>query len=188
MSMSANNLDAAVGEGGMRQQVMALQRVLTDLSQVVQLLSDEQYGDQSSKALRGSVGGHVRHCLDHVRSLLEASTTGFLNYDRRERGTTEEDRKGVALAEIERLHDLLAAISGMPVDKPIEMRGVLGGDGACATVPSSIGREVMFVLSHTVHHSAMVGGLVRSMGITVPDHFGYAPSTLAYQRSQSCAQ
>jgi hypothetical protein len=44
-------------------------------------------------------------------------------------------------------------------------------------VRSTLGRELAFVASHTIHHFAIVALLLRDMGIGVPARFGYAPST-----------
>jgi hypothetical protein len=42
---------------------------------------------------------------------------------------------------------------------------------------SSVGREVAFVTSHTVHHNAILGQLLCAHGVHVPLRFGIAPST-----------
>ena len=45
-----------------------------------------------------------------------------------------------------------------------------------------------YVLSHTIHHNAIVAGIVKSLGVTPPETFGYAPSTLRASRvAQACA-
>jgi hypothetical protein len=42
-------------------------------------------------------------------------------------------------------------------------------------------RELEFLLSHTVHHYAIVAILCRLQGIAVDDGFGVAPSTLRHR-------
>jgi uncharacterized damage-inducible protein DinB len=42
---------------------------------------------------------------------------------------------------------------------------------------SSLGRELAFVLNHTVHHQALLAVLLAVQGRRVPVGFGYAPST-----------
>jgi hypothetical protein len=50
---------------------------------------------------------------------------------------------------------------------------------------TSLERELQFLLSHTVHHFALVALLLRAQGFEVSADFGVAPSTLAYWQPQS---
>ena len=52
-------------------------RLLRQLSIVVGKLTDSQYTQKPVGVVESSVGGHVRHCLDHVRSLLLAVEPGI---------------------------------------------------------------------------------------------------------------
>jgi uncharacterized damage-inducible protein DinB len=42
---------------------------------------------------------------------------------------------------------------------------------------STLARELAFVVSHTIHHQAIIGLLLAVHGHTVPDRFGHSPST-----------
>jgi hypothetical protein len=55
---------------------------------------------------------------------------------------------------------------------------------------SSARRELQFLLSHTVHHYALIAMICRQYGVGVEEDFGVAPSTLKYRRqmAQACAQ
>ena len=44
------------------------------------------------------------------------------------------------------------------------------------------GRELLFLISHTVHHFALIAFMLRSFGIEPGDKFGVAPSTLRYRQ------
>jgi len=70
--------------------IAPLTALLSQLSDVVARLSATSYTQKPVGVIDSSVGGHVRHCLDHVRSLLDAIDTGELNYDHRQRGTAVE--------------------------------------------------------------------------------------------------
>jgi hypothetical protein len=50
-----------------------------------------------------------------------------------------------------------------------------------------VGRELAFVLSHTVHHNALIAIMAQTLGVPVPARFGYAPSTIAYLEKAECA-
>jgi hypothetical protein len=47
---------------------------------------------------------------------------------------------------------------------------------------SSIGRELQFLLSHTIHHYALIALALRLQGYEPSAEFGVAPSTLQYWR------
>ena len=42
---------------------------------------------------------------------------------------------------------------------------------------STLRRELAFVISHTVHHQALIAMLLAVAGLQVPESFGLAPST-----------
>lgn len=49
--------------------------------------------------------------------------------------------------------------------------------------PSSLGRELQFLSSHTLHHYALIKLLLDDTGLDLGPEFGVAPSTLAWQRA-----
>jgi hypothetical protein len=54
---------------------------------------------------------------------------------------------------------------------------------------STAARELQFLVSHTVHHYALIAFILRANGIDPGADFGVAPSTLAHRKSQqSCAR
>ena len=54
---------------------------------------------------------------------------------------------------------------------------------------STLGRELLFLLSHTIHHYALIDLLLREEGFEVPPDFGMAPSTLKHlERQPECAR
>src|SRR4051794_39320267 len=93
------------------QMVSPLSQLLRQLAGVIERLDDEQYTQKPVGVIESSVGGHVRHCLDHLYSLLAAVETGHLDYDHRERGTPVEMFRTCALAAI---NDMIGALEGLP--------------------------------------------------------------------------
>jgi hypothetical protein len=47
--------------------------------------------------------------------------------------------------------------------------------------PSSVGREIMYVVAHAVHHYALIGIMGGLMSLKMPAGFGVAPSTIKHQ-------
>ena len=50
---------------------------------------------------------------------------------------------------------------------------------------SSVGRELMTLSSHTIHHFALISMTMRSHGVAMDPDFGMAPSTLRHRETQS---
>jgi uncharacterized damage-inducible protein DinB len=157
--------------------VAALLRLLDGLADTVITMDPEVYCARLESRVSGSIGEHVRHCLDHVAALISADPTAQLSYDRRERGTTAETNPGVAIHQILQLKTALGLWSTRSMDEPIRIRSQVSSAGDSVTSWSTLGRELAFVLSHTIHHQAVIALLLTTHGVAVPERFGYAPST-----------
>lgn len=168
--------------------VLALLAVLQQLAEVVGSMTDQQYTAKPVGVVPSSVGGHVRHCLDHVDTLLAAAGRGSVDYDRRERGTEVETRRRAALEALRRQERQLSGFAACPMHKPLRLTALLSSSLPAVEVESSLGRELAFVVSHTVHHNSLICVMAKLMGIPVPERFGYAPSTIAHLEKTSCAR
>ena len=158
--------------------VAALERALEDIAAVVAALSPEAYRARPLPNASGSIGEHVRHCLDHVSALVSADPSSTLSYERRERGTIVETDPSQALRFIQILRIKVAVGRwSTRLDDPLCVMSWISRSGTVVTGTSTVARELAFVLSHTIHHQAMIGLLASLVGFDVPDGFGYAPST-----------
>lgn len=162
--------------------------LLNELSEVVNHLSDERYSRKPVGVVESSVGAHVRHCLDHVRSLLNAVETGELNYDHRQRGTAVESSRKAAIRLIDSLVTQLLTLPESSMDEPLRMKVMMCCDGEPLDVLTSLGREIAYVLAHTIHHNALIAAMVKTLDGWLPDRFGYAPSTVQYMKGRACVR
>jgi uncharacterized damage-inducible protein DinB len=157
---------------------------------VVSQLSPAQYTQRlGEQYFNGNIGGHVRHCLDHVRALLDGFPLGRVDYDHRERGTAVENDPLAARDEIRRLRRLASDQIDVPSAAPVRVSVMPTRDGHSVELVSTFGRELAFVLSHTIHHHATIKGMASALGVTLPRTFGYAPSTLSHieHSEEECA-
>ena len=112
-----------------------------------------------------------------------------LDYDARERGTRVECDPQCAIDETQALQrDLQAAQLERHIDRSVRVRALVQPDADPLLGESSIGRELVFVVSHTIHHQAMISDIARRLDVALPDDFGYAPSTVQHLNSTRCAQ
>lgn len=167
--------------------VDALVQLLHQLAALIAALSDAQYIRCPVGPMESSIGGHLRHNLDHIRALLEGIDRGVIDYDDRERGTDVETDRSAAAREIARLEAKLRGISAVMLAQPITLRYLPAVDARPVTVTSTIARELAFVQSHTIHHNAMIAAMAALLEAAVPPRFGYAPATLAYLDQAACA-
>jgi uncharacterized damage-inducible protein DinB len=168
--------------------VRPLVGLLRQLFELVASLTDEQYARKPVGVVPSSVGGHVRHNLDHVAALLRGLRDGRVNYDHRDRGTDVERDRLAAMAEILRLDGEVTAFPWAGLPALVELTTLVTPDRPPVAVKTSPDRELAFVVSHTVHHNAIIGIMVKLLGGDPPAEFGYAPSTVAHQRSRACVR
>lgn len=162
--------------------------LLRQLGELVTSLTDEQYARRPVGVVESSVGAHLRHVLDHVRSALDSASSSEFTYDVRSRGTVIETSRPAALAEIDALVSRLADLGRDVLDRPLTLSVLMTSDGAPVKVTSSVGRELAFAMQHTVHHNALIAAMLKTLGAPLPDRFGYAPATVKHLESTACAR
>ena len=157
--------------------LQALQAQLRTLRSAVAELPDDLFRAKLSQA-SGSIGEHVRHSVDHARALLALIDGDYLTYDARLRGTPVETHADVAAREIDRIcSDLEALDEGG--ERSIRLQLIAEAGRQPSLLTSTLGREVAFVIQHTIHHCALIALLLERRGIATPPRFGFAPSTPA---------
>lgn len=155
----------------------ALAAVLDDLAAVVDSLGDAQYADSAVPGVSGSVGGHVRHCLDHVRALEHAIECGVVDYDSRQRDGLVETDRTLAWSLLLSARRRVSAVPASVLARPVVVRTRMHAGMAPVEVLSTLEREVSFVIAHTIHHCATIAVLAGVTAERLPERFGIAPST-----------
>lgn len=163
--------------------------LLEDGARVLERINDEVYSKTSVLSPRGSVGGHLRHCLDFYRSFLDGLESNRIDYNFRQRDPRFETDRYYAIHEIHRLiidlREILTIFRIAPILVSTEECGV-SRESWCG---SSGVRELEFLRSHTIHHYSLMAILLRFEGIEPGDEFGVAPSTFRYwQEETACAR
>lgn len=155
--------------------------LIAELERGVALL--DQIGDAvyiSKSETSGSVGQHFRHNLNFVEAVLNGIQLGRIDYARRIRDARIEADRAYATERFEaailRLLHLKATDSAKEVSVVSEVNDT-------ALYRSSVGRELEFAYSHTVHHHALIAEKLRAQGVEVDALLGVAPSTKRYWKA-----
>jgi uncharacterized damage-inducible protein DinB len=99
----------------------------------------------------------------------------------------ERDRVA-ALDKILRLERELTAFPWSKVPHTVTLSALVAPDLPPVVAATSAERELAFVVSHTIHHNALIRVMVKLIGADVASDFGYAPSTIVDQRSRACVR
>jgi hypothetical protein len=150
-------------------------------------IDDNIYRQKIKEVYEGTLGGHVRHNLDHYLNFLDGFSLGRIDYEARKREKLIEDSSAYAIEVIEGIVHQLEGIAEGGTDKTIMVKMESDGESVRWAESSAL-RELEFLLSHTIHHYALLSVMVRLSGIDLDPDFGVAPSTLRFRRSQTpCA-
>jgi uncharacterized damage-inducible protein DinB len=168
--------------------VQPLASLLQQMRSMIEQMGDEAYTMPAPGRSSGGVGGHVRHCLDHVNALVHATRTGIVEYDRRRRGTDMETCRAAAVQQIAELIARLAALDEAMLDEPLLVETQIDPAGAMILTRSTVCREVAFVISHTIHHNAIVAQLLAGHPVSLDARFGLAPATPVDAQVPVCAR
>ena len=161
----------------------ALADTLSRLADAIRPLTVDEYSARDSKS-SGSIGAHVRHCLDHVSALECGVVSGHICYDDRERNTVVERDPRLGVSRLRRASARLSQYPDGLLERSLVLATQIADDGRSIRVESTVGRELAFVISHTIHHSALIAVLLERSEHDVPARLGLAPSTPAL----ACAQ
>lgn len=163
----------------------ALLSLLSQLRDTLTLMPSSVYRARPAARVCGSIGEHVRHCLDHVATLVGAPGREELSYDHRSRGTNLEIEPQTAVTEIERLSRQLTLIQPIVFQRSVRIASMVDAYGSSVHARSTLARELAFVIQHTVHHCASIALLLEWQGCQPGSNFGVAASTLHARRHAS---
>ena len=114
-----------------------------------------------------------------------------MDYDRRERDPRTEVEPAVCAERLRSVVEGLRRVEAGGEDRRLLVAMDSGerDHGDAGWTATTLGRELQYLLSHTVHHFALIGVMMRLLGRDPGPDFGVAPSTLRFERGDSaCAR
>lgn len=149
-------------------------------------LPDETYSrGASDDPPAPAVGPHLRHCVDFYVCFLDGLDLRVVDYGARQRRPDLEVDRQMAIDALEAVAERLEALDPELVAEPLELRRESADpNDEVQWLGSTVGRELQFLSSHTIHHYALIALSLRLASHPVPAEFGVAPSTLEHWRRE----
>ncbi len=165
------------------QLTQAVNNVFEQLNQTLIQLSGEEYCRPCTTLSGSTVGQHLRHIIELFQCLEEGYSTGRVNYENRRRDKRIETDKDFASSLMTTIQDKL----NRP-DREMMLEASYDElNPAPMTIATNYYREIAYNLEHSIHHMALIRiGIREISGITLPENFGIASSTVKYRNQ--CAQ
>jgi hypothetical protein len=149
-------------------------------------IDDDMYLKAVAPYAASGVGKHIRHNLDHYEMFLAGLPAGSIDYDSRQRDPRVETDRHYATQKMLSIISRLEGIKPQRLDDAISVKMNEGEETEEVSLhsQSTIRRELQFLLSHTVHHYALIAIILKIQGFDCDEDFGVAPSTLKYQQNR----
>lgn len=148
---------------------------LSQLRSVIDQLTKDEYTSKLPILNHSSVGQHVRHVLEFYICLSEGIKSGMVNYDSRTRNQAIENEPNYAMIILEELtsYFCLKNIEEASIVNMIEFNSL------SITSQSSVSRELVYLIEHSIHHYAIIAIALRNEfgHVKIPADFGVAYST-----------
>lgn len=149
-----------------------------------------EYTRPSPVCFNSAIGEHFRHVLDHYLMFLGGvESDSRIDYEARERDPRIERDPLFARGVVRDVAARLGRLGGPKSAEHVSVK-LEGAENGNEWADSSPARELVFLVSHTVHHCALISVICGANGLKVPADFGVAPSTLRYRagKAATCAR
>jgi len=130
----------------------ALLTIIHQINHVISQLGPEEYRKPLPEFEHNSLGQHFRHILEFFQCLEDGTGTGTIDYAARNRNPLFENHPDIALAAFGAFSSVLATFDPTT---PVQVRAEFGSDDRPG-YDSTVGREMLFVYDHAIHHLAIV--------------------------------
>ena len=174
-------------KGNFSKLIQATRGTLVEGLALLESVDDRSYSERLEALEIDSAGNHVRHCLEFFECFLDGLSRREVDYAARKRHREIAQERLLGMLQVAEVIDRLQALEQLDAEDQILVRAEDDEEGYWT--PSTLGRELEFLRSHTVHHYALIAIILRAHSLAVPAAFGVAPSTLRVRAARTtCAQ
>ncbi|MCB9305867.1 MAG: hypothetical protein H6565_04670 [Lewinellaceae bacterium] len=158
------------------QAISATLTIIDQIHHVLVQLEPHEYRRQLPEFEGNTLGQHFRHILEFFQCLEKGIGSGVVDYASRERNLLYEDNPGVAAAAFGAFAEVLPGLDPSGI---VQVKAEFGSDER-PDYASTVGRELLFVYDHAIHHLAMIkiGLLVHFPAVRTGKDLGVSPSTI----------
>jgi len=151
------------------------------LRTIIEQLSEDEFSEKLELLNFSSIGQHVRHVLEFYMCLSKGIKTREVDYDKRIRNLLIENDPKYAIGVLEELSKVFCCedIEETSLTNTTEFNGVV------VKANSSVSRELIYLIEHSIHHYAIIGIALRNhiIHVDIPHNFGVAYSTSQHRKS-----
>lgn len=154
----------------------ALLTLVQQINHVISQLEPSKYHRPLPEFNDSSLGQHFRHILEFFQCLEDGVQSGTVDYAARNRNPVYETNPEIASAAFEAFNHSLPHFD---LAQPVQVRAEFGSDDR-PCYESTVGRELLFVYDHAIHHLAIIkiGLICHYPEISVDKDLGVSPSTV----------
>lgn len=154
----------------------ALSAIVQQINHVLSQLAPHDYRRPLPEFEGSTLGQHFRHALEFFQCLERGACTGLIDYAARERNVLYECDPRLASEAFGRFAEGLGEFDLL---QAVEVRAEFNSDWR-PTYFSTLGRELLFVYDHAIHHLAIIKiGLRCHFPMVQTDaDLGVSPSTV----------
>jgi len=150
-------------------------------------LNEAQYQQVLRPVFTSSAGAHMRHIIDHYQALMTRSDT-LIDYNRRNRFNQIETDTVAAQQALAGIASWIQQLTDEQLLSPVDVVSEISiREQQNYVAKSTLGRELMFVSSHAVHHFFTLKLIAQALHISLDKNFGLAPATASFQRQQQAS-
>ncbi len=155
------------------------QKIVDQIVTLIGQLTIDQYRAPLPLLKNNSLGKHFRHIYDFYSCFFKGVEKELVDYTLRERNTAIETDPVTAIAAFQELKNLFKA----PEDHLIKVIADFSAqEEKRSVISSNVGRELMFLHDHTVHHLAIISIGIREAfpDVELDEEVGLAPATIRF--------
>ena len=161
--------------------------IICQLCSFLNQFDDSNYSKKLGVLSGSTIGMHVRHILEFYSCFLNNIDSEGICYDSRKRKLIYEVSVSSTISELKVISQRILKLEN---NLSIELKSNASLDDVKQfSIKSSIARELLYTLDHSIHHMAIIkiGTQTCFPEFIIPETFGVAPSTIRFKK-EKCAQ